>query len=267
MEECAAGACTVETTDGAVAPGTFPRRVSPHQPFLDLRAVRHEVAPGLEAEVRFEGEVFEMEDQRNWTDASFKTYSTPLALPLPVEVREGERIRQVGDAHPARGRSKGRAPLSAAGGSSEDVVRVVVSDDDSRPVPRLGLAFGPASLTSESDRSRPDPSPGPPAGGRAALGGRVARDSRRGDRGGPDVWDRSRGGGLRLRRGGRGRAGPGRGDPQPRGPGRRVADVRRGARTTTTDAGGGGPAEAWPSAHPGVRARCSEGAPTASSPS
>jgi len=24
-----------------------------------------------------------MEDQRNWTDASFKTYSTPLALGFP----------------------------------------------------------------------------------------------------------------------------------------------------------------------------------------
>ena len=88
MEECAGAACSVETTDGTVTPGTFPRLVSPHQPFLDLRAVRHGVAPGVEAEVRFEGEVFEMEDQRNWSDASFKTYSTPLARPLPVEVRE-----------------------------------------------------------------------------------------------------------------------------------------------------------------------------------
>jgi D-apionolactonase len=35
-----------------------------------------------------------MEDQRNWTDASFKTYSTPLELPFPVEVAAGERIFQ-----------------------------------------------------------------------------------------------------------------------------------------------------------------------------
>ncbi|HRZ89045.1 MAG TPA: hypothetical protein P5117_06120, partial [Spirochaetia bacterium] len=33
-------------------------------------------------------------DQRNWTDASYKTYCTPLGLPFPVEVREGLRIRQ-----------------------------------------------------------------------------------------------------------------------------------------------------------------------------
>ena len=31
----------------------------------------------------FEGELFELEDQRNWTDASFKTYPTPVALSDP----------------------------------------------------------------------------------------------------------------------------------------------------------------------------------------
>ncbi len=72
----------------------FPRLVSPQQPFLGLRTIAHEVAPGVEAEVRMEGETFEMEDQRNWSDDSFKTYGTPLALPLPVEVQEGTRIRQ-----------------------------------------------------------------------------------------------------------------------------------------------------------------------------
>ena len=33
-----------------------------------------------------------MEDQRNWTDASFKTYSRPLALPFPYSVAAGERV-------------------------------------------------------------------------------------------------------------------------------------------------------------------------------
>jgi D-apionolactonase len=35
-----------------------------------------------------------MEDQRNWTDASFKTYSTPLALGFPHRARAGQEIRQ-----------------------------------------------------------------------------------------------------------------------------------------------------------------------------
>ena len=92
--ECAARPCRVAHSDGSVEEGVFPRLVSPHQPFKDIRAISHPVAAGCEAEVRFEGEVFEMEDQRNWTDASFKTYSTPLALPFPVEVKAGTRIVQ-----------------------------------------------------------------------------------------------------------------------------------------------------------------------------
>jgi hypothetical protein len=40
----------------------------------------------------FEGDLFEMEDQRNWTDASFKTYCTPFALPWPKEAHPGLRF-------------------------------------------------------------------------------------------------------------------------------------------------------------------------------
>jgi hypothetical protein len=35
-----------------------------------------------------------MEDQRNWTDSSFKTYSTPLSLPFPRLIETGTRIVQ-----------------------------------------------------------------------------------------------------------------------------------------------------------------------------
>nr|WP_272209756.1 hypothetical protein [Marinicella sp. W31]MDC2875583.1 hypothetical protein [Marinicella sp. W31] len=43
---------------------------------------------------RFSGEVFEMEDQRNWSDASYKTYCRPLSLPVPMRLEAGERIEQ-----------------------------------------------------------------------------------------------------------------------------------------------------------------------------
>ncbi len=38
--------------------------------------------------------LFETEDQRNWTDASYKTYSTPLSVPYPALIEKGTRIRQ-----------------------------------------------------------------------------------------------------------------------------------------------------------------------------
>jgi len=92
--ECAGARCEIEHVDGAVQRAVFPHLVSPHQPFLEIRAISHEVAPGLWAEVRLSGDIFEMEDQRNWTDASFKTYCTPLRLPFPAEVSEGTTIAQ-----------------------------------------------------------------------------------------------------------------------------------------------------------------------------
>lgn len=92
--EAAGASCSLEHTDGTREPARFPSEISPHQPFLGLRALTHEFAPGRHAEVRFDGDTFETEDQRNWTDASFKTYCTPLALPRPVLVRRGTRIQQ-----------------------------------------------------------------------------------------------------------------------------------------------------------------------------
>ena len=94
IKECAGRPCIVEKVSGAVTRGSFPRYVWAQQPFLDLKAISHEVVPGVRARVDFEGEVFEMEDQRNWGDASYKIYGTPLSLPFPVEVKRGTRISQ-----------------------------------------------------------------------------------------------------------------------------------------------------------------------------
>lgn len=94
IDGCAGEPCEVEHSDGTREPARFPAEIAPHQPFHDVRAITHAVAPGARLEVRFAGDVFETEDQRNWTDASFKTYSTPLALPFPVAVGPGGTIRQ-----------------------------------------------------------------------------------------------------------------------------------------------------------------------------
>jgi D-apionolactonase len=91
---CASLSCQVEHTNGAVEEGFFPELISPHQPFFDIQAITYQPVSGVEAAVGFLGEVFEMEDQRNWTDASYKTYCTPLGLSFPATVRRGERVRQ-----------------------------------------------------------------------------------------------------------------------------------------------------------------------------
>ncbi len=88
--------CPVEIlhVDGRKVKDEFPAIINPVQPFYDIRALSHEVAPGVWAICRMEGDTFEMEDHRNWTDASFKTYVRPLALPWPYTLPAGSEIKQ-----------------------------------------------------------------------------------------------------------------------------------------------------------------------------
>ncbi|AHM61162.1 hypothetical protein D770_14540 [Flammeovirgaceae bacterium 311] len=95
IHECAGNDCTVTKADGRVIGASFPNAISPHQPFMNIKALQWKLPKGCSATLRFEGDVFETEDQRNWTDASFKTYSTPLDLPFPVQMHAGEEVNQV----------------------------------------------------------------------------------------------------------------------------------------------------------------------------
>ncbi|MGO8072559.1 hypothetical protein AB9F41_08615 [Rhizobium leguminosarum] len=85
---------TVEHVDGQIVATRFPDVIEPWQPFKDMRAITHAVMPDVQAECRMEGDTFEMEDQRNWSDASYKTYVRPLALPWPYEIPANRPVRQ-----------------------------------------------------------------------------------------------------------------------------------------------------------------------------
>jgi hypothetical protein len=94
IEGVAGAPCTVEHVDGTREETRFPLLIDPVQPMSALRAITHEFLPGLRVTCRMEGDTFEMEDQRNWTDASYKTYVRPLALPWPYLIAKGETIDQ-----------------------------------------------------------------------------------------------------------------------------------------------------------------------------
>jgi hypothetical protein len=94
IEGVAGEACTVEHVDGRMVETRFPDQINPVQPMMELRALTHEFAPGFKVTCQMEGDTFEMEDQRNWTDASYKTYVRPLALPWPYTLAQGERVEQ-----------------------------------------------------------------------------------------------------------------------------------------------------------------------------
>lgn len=84
---------TITHPDGTREHTAFPAAISPHQPAFEIAGLAWE-HDGTQVAVEFSGEVFEMEDQRNWTDASYKTYSRPLSLPFPYRLEAGERVRQ-----------------------------------------------------------------------------------------------------------------------------------------------------------------------------
>lgn len=81
----------VVSDDGSVTQSVFPELISPHQVMLNIRRLNY-THSGVTVECSFEGDVFETEDQRNWMDASFKTYSTPLSIPIPVDVNPGDTV-------------------------------------------------------------------------------------------------------------------------------------------------------------------------------
>lgn len=101
----AGSAAVVGHVDGSTEAAVFPKLIAPQliyngqiqpvQPFAELRALTHEIAPGVWAAMRFDGDIFELEDQRNWLDGSYKTYSRPLRLPFPYEVAAGTKLRQL----------------------------------------------------------------------------------------------------------------------------------------------------------------------------
>jgi D-apionolactonase len=84
----------VEHVDKRKVKDKFPAIINPVQPFYGIRSLRHKVADGVFVTCRMEGDTFEMEDHRNWTDSSFKTYVRPLAEPWPYTLRKGVEIKQ-----------------------------------------------------------------------------------------------------------------------------------------------------------------------------
>lgn len=89
----AGGALMVRHGDGTQEETGFPTRISPGQPVFDIAGMAWNVGQ-ITLSLEFEGEVFEMEDQRNWTDASFKTYCRPLSRPWPYPIEPGAPVRQ-----------------------------------------------------------------------------------------------------------------------------------------------------------------------------
>ena len=94
IRTCAGKHCTITHANKRQEILKFPELINPHQPFVDIVEMRWNPSDSIEAFLQFDGDIFETEDQRNWSDASYKTYCTPLSRPFPVEVKPGDKVRQ-----------------------------------------------------------------------------------------------------------------------------------------------------------------------------
>jgi D-apionolactonase len=111
---------------------------------MDIRSLSHEVTPGTWVTCTMTGDTFEMEDQRNWTDASYKTYVRPLALPWPYTLKQGEPITQ------AVTLSISGQPPKVAASAGGKPVEVTLGGETVGKVPVIGLGVpaeeGPHAL-------------------------------------------------------------------------------------------------------------------------
>ena len=126
----------VSEVDGRVVETHFPEVIDPVQPIMNIRALTHEVAPGLKVVCTMLGDTFEMEDQRNWTDASYKTYVRPLGLPHPFMLKAGETIEQAVEL-----RFAGTAPARTVdAGDGKPEISVAVGAEAGR-VPQIAMGL------------------------------------------------------------------------------------------------------------------------------
>jgi hypothetical protein len=69
----------------------LPDLIEPWQPFKDMRAITHTAIPGVTVECIMEGDTFEMEDQRNWSDAPTRPMFARSPCPGPTGYRQVKR--------------------------------------------------------------------------------------------------------------------------------------------------------------------------------
>jgi hypothetical protein len=128
MKECAGRPAIIHSPDGTSYESVFTKLISPHQPFKNIQQLDWKIGDQINASISFRGDVFEIEDQRNWSDNSFKTYSTPLDIPYPVLLKQGDIIEQ-------------SMSLSVVVEDKEEPFVQTSSEETKIPFPKIG--YGP----------------------------------------------------------------------------------------------------------------------------
>ncbi len=127
----------VTHTDGTEETGRFPQYISPSQPFFNIRSLSYELPCGTSVTCTMTGDAYEMEDQRNWTDASYKTYIRPLSKPRPYRIDAGETLEQA--VHLTFAGSSGATQSWRA--RQPEPTSISLQPGDSLSPPELGIGY------------------------------------------------------------------------------------------------------------------------------
>jgi D-apionolactonase len=157
FRECAGRPYSAQTSQGQVS-GRLPAQIGPQRfeqgfyvpLFPAFSHLTIDLTADLKAQMDFEGDLFEMEDQRNWTDASFKTYCTPLSLGFPHQVQKGQHIQQS-----FLVTAQGTPAVQAQ--SASQPLRISLGEHTGGTLPSIGFALsddGATLTTSENERLR-----------------------------------------------------------------------------------------------------------------
>ena len=72
----------------------YPLIIQPDQPMVKFNNLSYEMFDSIALNIRFDGIHFEMEDQRNWGDSSYKIYSGSLLDPFPYKENKNSAFHQ-----------------------------------------------------------------------------------------------------------------------------------------------------------------------------
>ena len=129
IKECIGQNVWITHSDKSIEENIFPVYISPQQPFKNIAAMQWQAGDNCKVLVEFEGDIFETEDHRNWTDNNYKTYCTPLELPFPVLIKEGDEVQQ-------------KITLKVDGDflkiENDDVIEIAVQQKI-LPIPKIGV--------------------------------------------------------------------------------------------------------------------------------
>ncbi len=91
IETCAGKDVLIVHADKSAVTYKYPDLISPQWPFTDIATMKWTTG-ATEVHLEFEGDRFETEDQRNWTDDSYKTYSGPQYNTPMLDIKEGDQL-------------------------------------------------------------------------------------------------------------------------------------------------------------------------------